>query len=299
MRNCPLCNGTGSGPAFPYQTIWNGKEFNYIKCSKCGTTFVDPLPGDADFSAIYAKENYHDVYAGEVDPETYKSSIATMVRYSRIGKSLLDFGCGVGGFLRAAKEMGFQGCGVEYDPKVREVAGKNAGVPVYSIEELKSTGQKFDIIHLGDVLEHMAEPKAVMIELQALLAKDGIFFIEGPLQNNASLVYWVASGGKAIKRKFGADSPGNTAPTHLIMTNKKAQMLFFTDILRYWCIHYEICETGWPYLSDSTRESSIDTLFKHIIGRLAVIMSKLEVWGDKKIGNRFMGIFRPNSLNNV
>lgn len=294
MRNCPLCNSGGSGPAFPYKTVWNGKEFNYIKCSTCGATFVDPIPDDADFSVMYAKENYHDVYAGEIDLETYKGSITKMMRYSKIGKSLLDFGCGVGGFLRAAKEMGFQGCGIEYDPKVREEAGKNAGVPVYSLEELKASGQRFDIIHLGDVLEHIAGLKAVMDELRALLAKDGIFFIEGPLQSNASMVYWVASGVKAMKRIIGMDTPGNAAPTHLIMTNKRAQRHFFTNVLGYRCIHYEIYETGWPYLSKGIINDSFGVLIKRFIGRLAVTMSRMEAWDDKILGNRFLGIFQPD-----
>ncbi|MCL5276214.1 MAG: class I SAM-dependent methyltransferase [Deltaproteobacteria bacterium] len=243
---------------------------------------------------MYAKENYHDVYAGEIDLETYKGSITKMMRYSKIGKSLLDFGCGVGGFLRAAKEMGFQGCGIEYDPKVREEAGKNAGVPVYSLEELKASGQRFDIIHLGDVLEHIAGLKAVMDELRALLAKDGIFFIEGPLQSNASMVYWVASGVKAMKRIIGMDTPGNAAPTHLIMTNKRAQRHFFTNVLGYRCIHYEIYETGWPYLSKGIINDSFGVLIKRFIGRLAVTMSRMEAWDDKILGNRFLGIFQPD-----
>jgi 2-polyprenyl-3-methyl-5-hydroxy-6-metoxy-1,4-benzoquinol methylase len=293
MRNCPLCDGNGSGMAFPYRTIWRGKEFHYIKCKKCGTTFVDPIPCESDFAVMYAKENYHDVYAGDVDIDAYRHSIAKMMGYYKEGKSMLDFGCGVGNFLKTAKQMGFQCHGVEYDPKVIEQAQKNSGVSVYSFDELKSSGQKFDIIHLGDVLEHMAEPKAIMNELSTLLAKDGIFFIEGPLQNNASLVYWVATSFKAIKRKLKLDIPANDAPTHLFMTNKRAQKLFFTDTLGYKCLHYEIYETGWPYLSKENTNKSIGSFIKYVIGSLAVVISNMEVGDNKILGNRFLGIFKP------
>lgn len=292
MRNCPLCNGVGADLAFPYKTIWNGKEFSYIQCNKCGTTFVDPIPSESDFAVMYAKENYHDVFAGDVDMESYNHSIAKMMRYYKDGKSMLDFGCGVGNFLKAGKQKDFQCYGVEYDPKVIEHAKKNADVPVYSFDKLKSSGLRFDIIHLGDVLEHMAEPKAIMKELSRLLTPNGVFLIEGPLQNNASLIYWFSAGFKAIKRKLGIDIPGNIAPTHLFLTNKIAQKRFFTDILGYKCIHYEIYETGFPFL---TRQDNIffSAFIKQFIGISAVMANKMEIWNNKMLGNRFFGIFQP------
>lgn len=288
-----MCGGVGSGLAFPYTTHWNGKEFKYIGCEGCGTAFVDTLPDDSDFSLMYTKENYHDVFYGNLELETYERSIAKMMMYCTPHRSVLDFGCGNGSFLVAARQAGFFCCGVEYTDTVREEARRNSGMSVYGFNELKDSGQKFDIIHLGDVLEHIPEPEALIKELSKLLSPGGIFFVEGPLENNSSLVYFFAASFKTIRQRLIIDTSCNIAPFHLFLTNKRAMKLFFTEVLGFHCSYFKVYETGWPYIASRGILLSVNIFIKHIIGLSAIALSKIDMRRDNILGNRFIGIFQP------
>ena len=57
---------------------------------------------------------------------------------------------------------------------------------------MKASGRRYDIIYMGDVLEHLPAPAATLRDLDGLLAPGGLFFVEGPLEDNVSLVYYSA-----------------------------------------------------------------------------------------------------------
>lgn len=290
LRNCPLCASEAGGCSFPYFNKWNGKIFNYYKCVSCKSTFVDPVPDAADFAKMYSKSVYHDAHYNNFNLTAAQQSIARVLPYLIRGSSMLDFGCGNGAFLLAAKDAGFACVGVEYEKTAREAAGRNSGCPVISFDELIEGDAKFDVIHLGDVLEHLAEPNVIMSQLRAMLASGGRIYIEGPLETNPSVVRWFAVSFASIKKKLGGNVGSTTPPTHLFMTNAKAQRAFFTDSLGYRCVDYFIYETGWPYLnSNSESKWAVSNVIKGGIGRLAVVASHaLPV-----LGNRFVGIFQP------
>lgn len=293
MRSCPLCGGSGNGSAFPYATHWNGKRFDYVACGDCATTYVDPVPTQDDFAVMYAKENYHDVHYRTPDPGPARSSLRRIESFSAGRRSLLDFGCGMGGFLIAAKAAGFDCVGVEYEDAARKAAQANSGCRVCSLDELKKLGATFDIIHLGDVLEHLPDPKALVTELRVLLSPGGFFFVEGPLQKNASLVYWSASIFKYLRRALYLDRPGILPPTHLLLADRLSQRRFFTDCLGFECLLYELDESGWPFLSETGGwPQTPSALVKHLIALASITVSKsFPHFG--MFGNRFVGLFKP------
>ena len=191
MRNCPLCGAKAQGLAFPYQTHWNEKDFYYVACSECATTFVDPGPNDADFAKMYSKEIYHDVHYGTLDSRAALSSLEKLEPFRDARKSILDYACGAGGFLRAAANPvrvpwdGIRrGC-----PRSRTLQLK---AEIHGPDEFESSGMTFDIIHLGDILNICLSPQE-QCGTERRLAPGGLFVIEGPLQRNASLVFWSAA----------------------------------------------------------------------------------------------------------
>ena len=154
----------------------------------------------------------------------------------------------------------------------------------------------FDIIHLGDILEHLPEPARTMRGLERRLAPGGLFVIEGPLQRNASLVFWSAAGFKALRRAFGVDRVSGTPPTHLILTDRTAQRDFFTRALGYRCLHYEVAESGWPYFIASEKPASPGLALKAMVGAAAIAIQRADPVG--MLGNRFFGIFEPGARAN-
>lgn len=287
-RRCPLCEGEPGPEAFPYRTMWRHRDFSYVKCTTCGATYVDPVPEPELLAEMYSRENYHDVhYAHAHAGGEYQRSAAVLRRFAGGRRRLLDFGCGNGSFLLAARHVGFDCVGVEYEASAIENAGRKAGVPVFDLETVRASGDRFEIVHLGDVLEHLVDPYGTMRMLSTLLAPDGLLYVEGPLQSNPSLVYVVSAWVKRARRLLGIDRPGRTPPTHLLLVGRSAQMTFFTRRLGLRPLHVEVYETGWPYRVVGRAPASIAQRLKQVLGDLAVLVSLLRVFG---LGNRFRAL---------
>lgn len=286
-RVCPLCGGRPDGIAFPYRTVWQGHDYSYVRCSDCGCTYLDPVPGRADLAEMYSRENYHDLHYAEIRADgRYRDSARLLRRWCGDRNSLLDFGCGNGSFLIAARREGFDGTGVEYERTAIESAARRSGAPVLTFSEVRASGRRFEIIHLGDVLEHLPSPQDAMLELRQVLAPRGIFFIEGPLESNPSLVHFVARTVKDAKRKLGIDTPGHVAPTHLMLVDRSAQERFLTRALGLRCVHFAVFETGWPYRLEQQTPRRPVAFAKAVIGSVAIAVS----WVVRGWGNRFAAI---------
>lgn len=292
-RACPICEGPASGLSFPYQTVWNEKSYDYRRCRDCGSTFVDPAPAEEDLKAIYAWANYHARHYAEADRSQYGHSLDVLRRNTPGKTTLLDFGCGAGAFLTAAKEAGYDCAGVEYEETAIAMAQASSGVPVMSLDALLETGRRFDIVHMSDVLPHLPDPAAMLRSLETLLAPGGLFFIEGPLENNASLVYYTASMTKTVRRWLGHRAPGVAAPTMLYRVGRQAQRVFFTERMGYKEIHFEVYETGWPYFVAGRPLRAASDWVKQGIGMLAIATSRLPGPTSRRLGNRFMGLVQP------
>lgn len=284
-RSCPFCEAPPSGAAFPFATEWNDRVFAYVKCSDCATTYVDPVPTDEEFAKMYAVESYHDEHYGEDVPGRHERSMDLLARMRDGRERLLDFGCGDGSFLLRAKDDGWLVAGIEHDARTAETLRSRTGLDVKTLDERLAGEERWDVIHLGDVLEHLPRPVETLERLQKLLRPRGVFFFEGPLQSNPSLVYGVATSIGNAKRVLGRMRPGQQAPTHLVMTTAKAQRRFFERRMGYRVHVFEQSENGWPYISTRSR-------LRKAIGQAAVALSRLPVVRNR-LANRFASIVEP------
>ena len=140
--------------------------------------FVDPLPSEAEFAKMYSRENYHDEHYDIVNPTAYRESVRFLEAFAGARRRLLDFGAGNGSFMVAAKESGFSVTGIEYQSSAIESAMRNSGERVVDWATANAEQLRFDIIHLGDVFEHLPNPLETMTKLKGLLAPGGVFFVE-------------------------------------------------------------------------------------------------------------------------
>jgi len=121
---------------------------------------------------------------------------------------LLDVGCGNGGFLCIAREMGWQVRGIDMDPKAVEAAcSRGLDVECGGIELLSHEAQKYDAITLSHVIEHVHDPLELLCQLYRLLKPGGILWIETP--NLGSLGY----------KRFKSNWRGLEPPRHLVLFN--------------------------------------------------------------------------------
>lgn len=294
-RECPMCGGEAAGLAFPYGTLYNGREFIYYRCGSCESTYVSPIPSEADFVKMYSRENYHDCHYHEICLSgQYADSVEYLRHHVGNRRTLLDFGCGNGAYVMAAANKGFDCTGIEFQASAIKNAREKSGRDVISLEAALSSGKKFSLIHLADVLEHLPNPVNTIETLRSLLLRDGVFYIEGPLENHRSMVSLVARSLKAVRRAFGDKAPGTTPPTHLFRVNARNQKRFFTDRLGYECLTFHVYETGWPYLSKLRTTKSASNLLKLAIAGAAIALSNVVRLGQHRVfGNRFRSIFKP------
>lgn len=92
--------------------------------------------------------------------------------------NLLDMGCGTGSFLSFMKKKGHQVLGIENNTKARRVCDEK-DIKVYPNEAELSTN-RFDIITLWHVIEHLAAPEQRIAAYHNLLKSQGILVIAAP-----------------------------------------------------------------------------------------------------------------------
>jgi SAM-dependent methyltransferase len=294
---CLLCGAPAGGRTYPYCTQWNGRRFDYLRCTDCRASFLHPLPGDEDFARMYRQSEYHDEFYEEV-AELTPTRLPQVSRYLKRGGTLLDFGCGNGAFLIAAERAGFTCEGVELDPATRARAAANSGRPVRALEEVRAAGARFDVIRLGDVLEHLPDPGGMLATLRPLLAERGVFLIEGPLEDNASLVYYASRAFGGLKQALGRAVCGDYPPYHLFRASARAQRRFFERHLGWEVRYFIVYETGWPYVQPDVslfRTRSPGRLARMAIGGAGIAAARVAGAFGSGVGNRFAAVVVPDS----
>jgi len=96
--------------------------------------------------------------------------------YANGAKNVLDAGCGTGNILRSINIK--RGIGIDVSPAMIKIA-RERNADRKNIEFFSSniasfqTREKFDLILLMDVIEHLTDPKAVILSLKNLSSNTG------------------------------------------------------------------------------------------------------------------------------
>lgn len=127
---------------------------------------------------------------------TLKKKLKLINSFQSEEKKILDIGCGTGDFLLTCKKENWKTIGVEPNPKANTIA-KNKGLEIKnSIEEIVALNQKFDVITLWHVLEHVPNLMEYILQLKKLLTKNGTLVIAVPnyksYDSNYYKEFWAA-----------------------------------------------------------------------------------------------------------
>lgn len=298
---CPVCLETGRNltPYFLGKHIYsNNFEYSYLTCKKCKLVFTFPFPTDDILAQMYHFENYGNVYpcnnsfsyhgspgslpSGLSDSPQRKKDKALLLEIltecqSRLKKSncsFFDFGCGNGDFLLYAKNIGLHVTGHEPLASNAKRLSKVLGSEILhgSIDSLISSGVKYDIIFLADVLEHVSNPIEVIQSLNKILSSNGVFIILTPLENSMDFSQVVLRSFKFIKKVIGGSKITEAPPYHVLLFNKKSfsKMLNQAGIRPIKYIPY--C-TEWPFVFDSKKPNP-RSIILGTIGKLNVFLGE-------------------------
>jgi len=147
-------------------------------CGACGfELFFPTVTGTADFYDRIEVANYYNL-------EKWEFQRALQFIRNLGVAALLDIGCGAGAFLdrlrSAAPEV--RRCGHELNPKLRSILEANQHEVVF--EPLASmAADQFDVVTAFQILEHTADPVAMLRAMFALVRPGGFVFISTPNQS--------------------------------------------------------------------------------------------------------------------
>ena len=239
---CPLCECDRARPSWLGSTRFRGKEFPYVECLLCGSLYCEPMPDDETLARMYGPE-YEEGFASEPVIEDNKdpSRIIEWLRKSKTG-TFIDYGCGTGALLIEAARLGWETIGVEFEEDVARRVEARTGVRVVSYRGVGTlNGTRADILHLGDVIEHLTELNRQMPQILQLIKPGGLLLAQGPLEANTTLFTSVVRLARQVRRI----RPGEMAPYHVLLATMKGQRELFR---RFGLeeIEFNVREVAWP-----------------------------------------------------
>lgn len=113
----------------------------------------------------------------------YSIQISMISKYIDKNKSILDVGLRDGAFLEYLRQLGYKNLyGIDiYEKTIDITKKKGINCEVADVQNL-NLNKKFDAITMSHVLEHCPDPKKVLKNIYNHLNKDGILFIEVPIE---------------------------------------------------------------------------------------------------------------------
>jgi SAM-dependent methyltransferase len=149
-----------------------------LRCGSCRSLFQEPWPSDEEVQGLYAADYQN--YASSRVPLLSRVASAYLRRggarfVRRYGRdaSILDFGCGQGGFLRVLARAGCARLAGFDFVLYRELASLS-GVRFFdSVDAIRGSGLRFRVIRMQHVIEHLTDPDATMKVLGGLLEDGG------------------------------------------------------------------------------------------------------------------------------
>ena len=188
IENCPLC-GAGSESHSPFEDLLEGDwVVEFWLCERCGMVFQSTQMSDEAREEYYAG-TYRALVQGSDSPTEKDLRVQCGRARHIVGfakKELpamgrhLDIGSSSGALLRES-EAAWNGevVGVEPGDTYREYSQSRGATVASRLEDLK--GQRFDLITMAHVLEHLPNPIQYLQDLRkSWLAPGGHLLIEVP-----------------------------------------------------------------------------------------------------------------------
>lgn len=137
---------------------------------------------EQDFRCGRSEVAYFDESAFRAEDEALLDEFA---HHGVVGR-LLEVGCAGGWLLKHARERGWQVKGVEIsDAGVAHARALGLDVFHGDLQSAALPGASFDVVYMGDVLEHVPDCRAVLAEIHRLLVTGGRLHLRGPITTHS------------------------------------------------------------------------------------------------------------------
>jgi 2-polyprenyl-3-methyl-5-hydroxy-6-metoxy-1,4-benzoquinol methylase len=159
-------------------------------------------------------------------------------------RSVLDVGCGKGGFGGAVKadRPGVEVWGMDSSPEVIERATAALDRFVLGLFPDDSPDRRFDCLTFNDSLEHMPDPWGALREAQRLLTEDGVIVVSLPNIRQYSIIRMLV-----LKGDWEYRDTGIMDRTHLRFFTRKSALRLFEEcgFTVSECVPMAVANQGW------------------------------------------------------
>lgn len=200
--------------------VRDSKSHNIIKCKNCNHVQLDPIFTLEEYDQFYDKN----LQSKNIGLDLNISNIKNRVHYDVTRRiklinsfapkncKILEIGPGPGILLKELKLKGFDVCGFEISTEQRKLSKKHTDVKILDVDLRTNIPkiEKFDLICMFQVLEHIDEPIRFLNNVKKLLKNNGTLIIEVPnlndfvLKSNQKYAEWYWQ--KAHNQYFTPDS---------------------------------------------------------------------------------------------
>lgn len=185
---CPLCTRhntvTLKLAGCQHHPLFNpvvAPVMTWMQCQDCGHVYTDGYFTPAVLDIIFAHTHEHQKPGATFEQQRPISArmVECVARYIKDGP-WLDVGFGNGSLLFTAQEWGFSPVGLDLRPASVE-AMRRLGVEAHCVDIAEfDQAERFSVVSMADVLEHMPFPKVGLAAARRLLRPDGILFVSMP-----------------------------------------------------------------------------------------------------------------------
>ena len=159
-----------------------GLRWTFFSCRDCRFVFANPSPPQETIVEFYsglADEEYSQEDEGR--GRNFATILKRLLPFAPPGSLLLDVGAASGIFLNLARQAGYRVEGIEPSLALVADAEKLYGLKLFcgTVEQF-AANEKFAVVTLLDVLEHVTDPDALLGTLSGFLAPGGMLVIVTP-----------------------------------------------------------------------------------------------------------------------
>jgi 2-polyprenyl-3-methyl-5-hydroxy-6-metoxy-1,4-benzoquinol methylase len=279
---CVICDSVSRRTFSTRRSVrFAGRVRRFTRCTACGSRSLNPMPSEAELAILYGAEYNNDAEPGpsiEGDPRADdwlldRLAIAKPDRF-------VDFGCGSGSLLARVAATGVEALGFDLDPAGVAAASSASGCAVYMLASVRDHQASADMVHIGDVLEHVPDPDHVLRQACSLLRPGGVVLAQGPLEANLSFFNAVLSLTALARRGRPVESP----PYHVHLVTARGQQALFERV-GLMTEEFDVSDVAWPAPARWTRAASSSRILGLFI--LRRLSTAVRLFAPGRMSNRF------------
>ncbi|HEX7914709.1 class I SAM-dependent methyltransferase [Rudaea sp.] len=163
------------------------EDYRLLRCSLCDVVYLDPQPSDRDLQTLYqdsvqfSDKTYSDDAAALRVLDSYARRIDRLGLVPAAVQSILEVGAGLAWVARACKQRSPRVHTVAQDISA-ECAAACPWVDEYVVGTIQvvSREPRFALASMTHVIEHLTDPAAMLVELEARMLRGGCIYITAP-----------------------------------------------------------------------------------------------------------------------